>query len=166
MLFRSVRGITVGFYPTNPAAEVAYLLGDCGASVHLAEDEEQYDKVDEIGREKLADVRSIIFVEPRGMIGKDDERLLFWDNFLELGREHKAQHPNAVADRMAADFGSPCLDVLVHSLANGPEVQNALIDTSRSGYLAALSASAYSLVSMVQRFGPLMSEGEIGRAHV
>lgn len=64
-----------------------------------------------------------------------------------------------VADRLVADFGSPCVDVLVHSLANGPEVQNALIDTSRAGYLAAVSASAYSLVSMVQRFGPIMREG-------
>ena len=27
------------------------------------------------------------------------------------------------------------------------------------GYLAALSASSYSYVSMVQRFGPLMNEG-------
>ena len=64
-----------------------------------------------------------------------------------------------VADRMRADFGEPCLDVLVHSLANGPEVQNALLDTSRGGYLAAVSASAYSMVSMVQRFGPLMRPG-------
>ncbi len=64
-----------------------------------------------------------------------------------------------VADRLAADFGSPCLDVLVHSLANGPEVQKPLVDTSRAGYLAALGASAYSLVSLVQRFGPLMREG-------
>jgi len=64
-----------------------------------------------------------------------------------------------VADRMRADFGEGCLDVLVHSLANGPEVQNALLDTSRHGYLAAVSASAYSMVSMVQRFGPLMRPG-------
>lgn len=64
-----------------------------------------------------------------------------------------------VADRLAAEFGTPCLDVVVHSLANGPEVQNALLDTSRPGYLAAVSASAYSLVSMVQRFAPLMRPG-------
>jgi enoyl-[acyl-carrier protein] reductase I len=64
-----------------------------------------------------------------------------------------------VADRMRDDFGEGSIDVLVHSLANGPEVQNALLDTSRAGYLAALSASAYSMVSMVQRFGPLMREG-------
>lgn len=64
-----------------------------------------------------------------------------------------------VAEKLEADFGRPCLDVLVHSLANGPEVQNDLLDTSRGGYLAAVSASAYSMVSMVQRMGPLMREG-------
>ena len=41
----AVRAITVGLYPTNPAAEVEYLLGDSGATVHLAEDQEQVDKV-------------------------------------------------------------------------------------------------------------------------
>ncbi len=64
-----------------------------------------------------------------------------------------------VANQLRSDFGEPCLDVLVHSLANGPEVQNDLLDTSRSGYLAAVSASAYSMVSLVQRFGPLMRPG-------
>ncbi len=64
-----------------------------------------------------------------------------------------------VADQMRDDFGAPCLDIVVHSLANGPEVQRALLDTSREGYLAAVSASAYSMVSMVQRFGPLMRPG-------
>lgn len=58
-----------------------------------------------------------------------------------------------------SDFGGDSLDILVHSLANGPEVAKDLIDTSRKGYLAALSASSYSLVSMVARFGPLMRRG-------
>jgi enoyl-[acyl-carrier protein] reductase I len=64
-----------------------------------------------------------------------------------------------VVDRLVADHGTPACDVLVHSLANGPEVQKPLIETSRAGYLAALSASAYSLVSMIQRFGPIMAPG-------
>ena len=64
-----------------------------------------------------------------------------------------------VADKMLADFGDGCLDVVVHSLANGPEVRSPLIETSRDGYLAALSTSAYSMVSMIQRFGPLMNPG-------
>jgi enoyl-[acyl-carrier protein] reductase I len=64
-----------------------------------------------------------------------------------------------IADAVARDFGTPALDVVVHSLANGPEVQNDLLETSREGYLAAVGASAYSLVSMIQRFGPLMRSG-------
>jgi long-chain acyl-CoA synthetase len=116
----AVRGITVGFYPTNPAAEVKYLLGDCGACVHFAEDEEQYDKVDEIDRSDLTDLRTIIFVEPRGMVGKDDERLLFWDNFLEMGRQHKADHPNAVADRMAAAQSDDVMTLVYTSGTTGP----------------------------------------------
>lgn len=39
----------------------------------------------------------------------------------------------------------------VHSLANGPEVVKPLLETSRKGYLAAMSASSYSFVSMMQR---------------
>ncbi|MSR20001.1 MAG: enoyl-[acyl-carrier-protein] reductase [Gemmatimonadetes bacterium] len=64
-----------------------------------------------------------------------------------------------VADQLRADYGTPCLDVIVHSLANGPEVQRPLLETSRGGYLAAVSASAYSMVSMVQRLGPLVRPG-------
>lgn len=63
-----------------------------------------------------------------------------------------------LAQRLVADFGERPLDIVVHSLANGPEVKKPLLDVSRSGYLGAVSASAYSMVSMVQRFGPLMRE--------
>ena len=58
--------------------------------------------------------------------------------------------------RLTSDFGTPALDIVVHSLANGPEVKNALLETSRSGYLAAVSVSAYSLVSLLGRLGPLL----------
>jgi len=116
----AVRAITVGFYPTNPAAEVRYLLQDSGACVHFAEDEEQYDKVDEIGRESVPDVRHIIFVEPRGMVGKPDDRLVFWDTFLEMGRRHRAEHPNAVADRMAAARPDDVMTLVYTSGTTGP----------------------------------------------
>lgn len=61
-----------------------------------------------------------------------------------------------VAQRLVADFGERPLDIVVHSLANGPEVRRPLLDTTRSGYLTAVSVSAYSLISMVARLGPLM----------
>ena len=64
-----------------------------------------------------------------------------------------------MADRIRSDFGEQSLDIVVHSLANGPEVKKALLDTSRRGYLEAVSVSAYSLVSMIARLGPLMRRG-------
>ncbi|HKV75968.1 MAG TPA: enoyl-[acyl-carrier-protein] reductase [Gemmatimonadales bacterium] len=64
-----------------------------------------------------------------------------------------------VAASIRQDFGEQSLDIVVHSLANGPEVKKPLLDTSRAGYLSAVSVSAYSLISMVRNFGPLMRPG-------
>lgn len=60
-----------------------------------------------------------------------------------------------VADAISRDFGN--IDILVHSLANAPEVKNPLLETSRKGYLAAMSSSAYSFVSLLSYFGPHMN---------
>jgi len=61
-----------------------------------------------------------------------------------------------LAAAVAADGG---VDIVVHSLANGSEVKKPLLETSRKGYLGAVSASAYSMVSMVRHFGPVMPRG-------
>ena len=60
-----------------------------------------------------------------------------------------------VAEAVAKDFGP--IDILVHALANGPEVKKPLLETSRAGYLAALSSSSYSFVSLLAHFGPVMA---------
>jgi enoyl-[acyl-carrier protein] reductase I len=57
------------------------------------------------------------------------------------------------------DFGTDSLDILVHSLANAPDAAKDVMDTSRRGYLAALTVGSYSMVSMVAKFGPLMRRG-------
>lgn len=62
-----------------------------------------------------------------------------------------------VAAQVEKDYGK--IDILVHSLANGPEVKKPLLETSRAGYLAAVSSSSYSFVSMVAHFGPIMETG-------
>jgi len=61
-----------------------------------------------------------------------------------------------MTDRIRADFGEGALDIVVHSLANGPEVKSPLVDTSRQGYLSAISVSAYSNISLVRHLSPLM----------
>lgn len=62
-----------------------------------------------------------------------------------------------VAESVKEDFGT--IDILVHSLANGPEVSKPLLETSRHGYLAAISASSYSYVSLLKHFLPIMNPG-------
>ncbi|KAG6499087.1 hypothetical protein ZIOFF_038843 [Zingiber officinale] len=62
-----------------------------------------------------------------------------------------------VAESVRNDFGN--IDILVHSLANGPEVTKPLLETSRKGYLAAISASSYSFVSLLQHFLPIINPG-------
>jgi len=61
-----------------------------------------------------------------------------------------------LAAAIAADGG---VDIVVHSLANGSEVKKPLLETSRKGYLSAVSASAYSMVSTVAHLGPVMRPG-------
>lgn len=63
-----------------------------------------------------------------------------------------------LAAQVQADTGGQ-LDIVVHSLANGSEVKKPLVETSRKGYLSAISASAYSMVSMVRHLGPVMRRG-------
>lgn len=63
-----------------------------------------------------------------------------------------------VAASLKKDFGT--IDILVHCLANGPEVKKPLLETSRQGYLAAISSSSYSFVSLVQHIGPIMPKDQ------
>jgi enoyl-[acyl-carrier protein] reductase I len=60
---------------------------------------------------------------------------------------------------LAAALAPIGVDIVVHSLANAPEVKNPLIQTSRAGYLSAVSTSAFSHVALVQQLGPIMRPG-------
>ncbi|HEX4352241.1 MAG TPA: enoyl-[acyl-carrier-protein] reductase [Polyangiales bacterium] len=71
-------------------------------------------------------------------------------------KDHPEYTIQGIADTFSKEFGDKPLDIIVHSLANGPEVRKPLVQTSRKGYLAAISASSYSFVSMVRSFGPLL----------
>src|SRR3989442_1706166 len=64
-----------------------------------------------------------------------------------------------LAARLVQDFGDKPIDIVVHSLANSPEVKKPLLETSRGGYLTAVGVSAYSLVSLVAHLAPLTRPG-------
>ena len=116
----AVRGITVGFYPTNPAAEVKYLLTDCGATVHLAEDQEQVDRVIEIDPAMVPNLSRIIYCEPRGVRTYSDDRLMDWDDFLTIGRQHRAENPDVVVGHMADARPDDVMTLVYTSGTTGP----------------------------------------------
>jgi long-chain acyl-CoA synthetase len=126
----AVRAITVGLYPANPAAEVQYLLSDSGSTVHLAEDQEQAEKVME-SIDILPGLKRIIHIEPRGFRKwSDDGRFVSWDDFLELGRQHRVAKPGAVEDLMAQAHPDDVITLVYTSGTTGPPKGAMLTNTN------------------------------------
>jgi len=92
---QAVRGISVGVYQSSLPAEIAYMLQYAGASIVLAEDQEQVDKLYEI-RSEIPKVRHVIYEDPKGMRSYRDPWLLSFEEVLERGREHRRKYPDAV----------------------------------------------------------------------
>jgi len=146
----AVRAITVGLYPTNPSAEVDYLLTDSGAKVHFAEDQEQVDKVVELDAASFPDLHTVIYVEPRGLQDYDDRRLISWDDFLAKGREHRAANAGAVDERMAAAEPTDVMTLVYTSGTTGPP-KGAMIT----------NANAEFSISQIVTLGDRMPNGEV-----
>ncbi len=116
----AIRGICTGMYPTNPTSEVQYLLNDSRSQIHCAEDQEQIDKVIDPGRAAFPTVRKIVYLEPRGVRTMQDDRLMFWDDFMELGRKHREANQGAVERLMAEVDGDEVMTLIYTSGTTGP----------------------------------------------
>ncbi len=116
----AIRAMSTGLYPTNPMAEVQYLVNDSGARVHIAEDQEQVDKMLDAGPDAFPNIKTIIYLEPRGLRSYDDDRLMFWDDFMELGRAHRKEHPGTVAATMAEAQADDIVTLVYTSGTTGP----------------------------------------------
>jgi long-chain acyl-CoA synthetase len=149
----AVRAITVGLYPTNPVAEVEYLLSDSGAVVHLVEDQEQADKVmSVIG--SLPDLRKIIHLEPRGFRKwRDDERFVSWDEFLEIGRSHREANPGMVERIMAQSTGDDVITLVYTSGTTGPP-KGAMLTNSNFAFNADVLISVENRTPDGKPIGP------------
>jgi long-chain acyl-CoA synthetase len=129
----AIRGITTGLYPTNPMAEVVYLLNDSGARLHLAEDQEQVDKVIDAGPGAFPTVEKILYIEPRGVRKYHDERLMFWDDFIEIGRGHRAAHPGEIERRMLEAHPEDVITLVYTSGTTGPP-KGAMLTNANSAF--------------------------------
>ncbi len=81
---QTLGSVSVGIYPTSPAAEVEYLLSHSEASVLIVEDEEQLDKALEAW-DRLEKLQKIVVIDPRGVNTIDDPRIITFQELLDLG---------------------------------------------------------------------------------
>ena len=88
----SVGAISVGIYPTNPPAEVEYLLSHSGARVVVAEDQEQVDKALAVA-DRCPALQRIVYVDPKGLRGYRDARLVPFAEVERLGRALHEEDP-------------------------------------------------------------------------
>jgi long-chain acyl-CoA synthetase len=82
----AVKAMTLGIYRDALEDEVAYLINYGEAKAVFAEDEEQADKLLNLG-ERIPSLRHIIYSDPRGMRKYHDPRLISTDELIEKGRE-------------------------------------------------------------------------------
>ncbi len=78
--------IPVPLYQDSVAEEMAYVLEHCGARFVIAEDQEQVDKILEVGSD-LHHLEQILYLDPRGMRKYDHTRLHPFAEIEELGRK-------------------------------------------------------------------------------
>ena len=149
----AVRAMTVGLYPTNPAAEVHYLLADSGAVVHLVEDQEQSEKVMSVIHQ-LPDLRKIIHIEPRGFRQwRDDDRFIEWDDFILLGREHRAANPGMVEQIMSRAEGDDVITLVYTSGTTGPP-KGAMLTNANFAFNTEVLISAAGRIPDGRPIGP------------
>jgi long-chain acyl-CoA synthetase len=97
----SAGAVGVGVYPTSPSNEVQYVVDHSGASIVIAEDQEQVDKILEVG-DRLPSVRHIVVPETKGLRSYRDPRLVTWEELEARGDAHAARHPGLFDEQVAA----------------------------------------------------------------
>ena len=95
----SIAGATCGVYSTNAPEQVAYVVGHSESAVLFVENEEQVDKVLQV--ESELNLKKVIVWDPKGLWGFSHENIIFYDEFMQQGRNYLQAHPGCISGRMA-----------------------------------------------------------------
>ena len=96
---QSIGAVSVGLYPTNPAAEVKYLLSHSESKILFAEDQEQVDKALEV-IDSLPQLEKIVYFESKGMYSYDHPKLMTFSEFLDIGKSEYESFPEFVENEI------------------------------------------------------------------
>ena len=81
---QGIGAVSVGIYPTSPAAEVEYLLSHSESKVLVVEDQEQLDKTLAV-RERLPALERIVIIDTPGLRGFADPQVMTFAELEALG---------------------------------------------------------------------------------
>ena len=112
---QSLGAASVGIYQDSNLNEVAFVIDHCDATIVVAEDQEQVDKILDM-LDKLPKVRHVVYTDPRGLRKYDHPALLSFEAVEEKGRALGAQHPDLWLDEVRA--GQP-EDLAIISYTSG-----------------------------------------------
>ncbi|MBK8030224.1 MAG: AMP-binding protein [Chloroflexi bacterium] len=111
----AVGGVTTAIFTDANLQELAYVVDNSDAVILFAHDQEQCDKALTI-REKIPNVRKVIYWDDKGLWNYTDDWLLSIDALEALGREYAKSHAGAFEQMIAAGTGD---DVALFSYTSG-----------------------------------------------
>lgn len=91
-------GVTVGMYPTSPAAEIRHLVTASDVTVLFIEDQEQLDKIIALDGQ-LPALRQLIIFEPKGTRGERTLGLMSFEDLIALGNGASERHRAEISAR-------------------------------------------------------------------
>ena len=86
LAIQALGGMALGLYQDSSADEVRYIFELSEARLVVAEDQEQVDKILSL-RPDLKKLKHIVFHDPKGLTGYEDEDLLSFEDVCEKGRK-------------------------------------------------------------------------------
>jgi long-chain acyl-CoA synthetase len=103
--------VPLGIYQDSTLKEVAYVIDHSDASFVIAEDQEQVDKILDM-KDRLPKVRFVVYSDPRGMRGYQEQHLLDFREVQNSGRDYERKQPGLyernVAETRPEDMALIC----------------------------------------------------------
>jgi long-chain acyl-CoA synthetase len=118
LAIQAVGGVLVGIFTDCAASEVKYFLENSDSTLVFAHDQEQVDKVLEIAAE-LPLLQRVVYWETKGLWFYEDERLLFLNDLILLGREFESKTKTSFREMIQERDGDEIAFILYTSGSTG-----------------------------------------------
>ena len=98
---QAVGATVVGMYPTSPANEIKHLVTASDTEILFIEDQEQFDKIQELDGQ-LPALKKLVVFDPKGLTQETYLDLTSFDALHALGRAEFAAYRDEIEKRVAA----------------------------------------------------------------